>query len=332
MSKITKKYKFSIIQLYKASREIINIGIILYLNDKHTKYKIHLPINSHTAIKHSNLTNKQMDEVDNFYKLSKEERNLNNFPSSFCVTEPEFFTSSRYNHSTTDGLFNELKNTFITSEELLIEEADLNNLYSENILLKFTINTHLVNSQDMEYPGHSEVQVLIKYPYYNEQNEDEYLEEIGFLNFRLLDVEYDKATELLDYSDMTEHFIHLFDHYNYNSLKQKYINILQGYYGPYVDTSCVIPTILTKAYIHKKYRGNRLLKDVYKKVIELLNLEHEGNIVFFKAFDEDEKNTKKLKNYYEEVGFVALEYYMDGYIMRHPTSHVLTNDIQKIEQ
>jgi len=326
MSNITEKYKFSLIQLHKKTKEIVNIGIILYLNDEHTIYKIHLPINPHTIIKYGTLTSEQQDEINNFYKFSKEERNLNNLPSSFYVTEPEFFTSSRYFYSTINDLFNGLRETFITSEDLMIEETELTDLYTKDILLEFTINTHLVNSQNMDYPGHSEVEVSIKYPYNNEKNRDEYLEEIGFLNFRLLDLNYDRVTELLDYSDTTEHFIHLFEYNEYNSLKQTYADILHTHYGSYIDADNDTPVILTKAYIYEKYRGNKLLKDVYKKIIRILNLEEEGNIVLFKAFDEDEKNTEKLKNYYEEVGFVTLEKYMDGYIMCHPAAYVLLSD------
>ena len=326
MSKISENYKFSIIQLQdKTSRQVTNIGIILYLNDKHTEYKIHLPRDSYTIITHSTLAGEQIDEVDNFYKLPKEKRNINNFPPFFHITKPEFFTSSRYLHSTADGLFKELKNTFITLEDLLIEEAELTDIYPENILLKFTIDTKLVDSQDMEYPGHSNLQVSIQYPYISELTDEEYIEELGYLNFALLNTEYDSAFDLLDYSDTTEHFIHLFD--DDDNLLQCYRDLLEGYYGPFIDTYDIHPVILTNAFIFEKYRGNKLLKDVYKKVIKLLKLENSNSIVLFKAFAKESEKTEKLKRYYEEVGFLTLEHYMDGYIMCHPTSYVLVSDI-----
>lgn len=200
----------------------------------------------------------------------------------------------------------------------------------EQIKIKITISSNLIDSQMASCPAHSQVHVLILHNFYDDATGNDIIEEIGYLDLILINTEYDDITTLLDYSDATEHFIHLFE---YDELKQEYLEIIENVYGQiYMDILHPVPIVMKRCHIYKKYRGNKLLVSIYEKVINLLKLNREyGGLVLFKVFSESAKKTKKLKDYYEELGFINLGSYSDGYIMCHPTQYLLQAKINKHE-
>lgn len=316
------KNKYSVVQLQnKTSKETINIGIILYLNDEQTQYKLYLPKNAFIVSKYYTCKTEEHLKIHEFYQLPENERTLNLFPASFHVTKPETFKETRYLHSSIEGFFDELIETFITIKELAERNSSPVEVCVDRIQLQLTINSYINDSQEMECPGHTNLHVSIQHPCGDD------IEVLGYLDFVLLNIEHDRITNLLDYSDTTEHFIHLFENNN-DSLLSNYEKSISKYFAHF-DNSDIIPILFTKAFIFEEYRGKGLLKDVYKRVIKLLKIGYANEVVFLKAFAENDSDTKKLKSYYEEVGFITLEHYMDGYTMCHPASYKLLSDINR---
>jgi len=307
-----RKYKYSIIQaVNKSIEQTVNIGVILYLNDDCKKYKIHIPRDANRITKFTSVYNK---ELCDFYDNVKDMQNvtIQELPKCFKITKPKTFTPKPYIKTEYD-VFNELIRSFITIQDLKERKPLSLEVNKREIKLEIKIDSSLVDKMEDEEPGHSKVTVLIKQGY-----DDEY-EVIGYLKLVLLNVSFDNMINLLDYSDVTEHFIHLFTIEDDEPvLAKKYAKLLEKIYRTTIFRDWIEPVVLEKCFIYPEYRGHRLLRDVLDKVIDLLRLCTDGNFfIFLKAFGDDEKSTNKLKKYYEEVGFVNLGEHNNGYIMCH---------------
>lgn len=207
--------------------------------------------------------------------------------------------------------------------------------------ISFSANLDPKNYFD-ELIGITVVSVKISTIIYDDEDSDDGVKtDVGQLVFYIHSFEHHDIYSSLDAAGETEPFFILFD--RNECIKRKYLKKMESeweYLSINANERISELVIMIQAEIKPNYRGKGIFEEAFIRAMNILRLNRTETLLLFKSYplqhggiSKEEidmkllkKDSKKLMNYYESLGFLLLDKLDDGYLMCWMTDRFLVKE------